>query len=79
MGVTLLPALATLNLPGTLGTRPLVDITCARLVGLYSRDGRVLSPVAQSFRKSFAAGIRTRACAFGLTIYAPEGKGPDLR
>jgi DNA-binding transcriptional LysR family regulator len=73
MGVTLLPALATLNLPDSIGTRPLADINCARLVGFYSREGRVQSPVAQSFRKSFAAGIRTRAHALGLTLAAPKG------
>ena len=49
VGVTLLPALATSNLPEGLAARDIDFRGCAREVGLISRKGRTLSPVAAAF------------------------------
>lgn len=66
MGMTLLPALATVNLPASLTARPLRDPACTRTVGLYWREGKVPSPVAGLFRSEFATAARAQAGAFGL-------------
>lgn len=66
MGITLLPALATVNLPASLTALPLRDTSCHRTVGIYWRDGKVLSPVASLFRNDFSAAARTLAWSFGL-------------
>lgn len=66
MGVTLLPALATVNLPGSLAAYPLRDPACMRTVGLHWRDGKVHSPVAQVFLRDFAAAARVEAKNLGL-------------
>lgn len=49
-GVTLLPALATLNLPAGLVAVDLADASTGRVVGLIERNGTVRSPVAVAFR-----------------------------
>ena len=67
MGVTLLPALATVTLPAPLTARPLQDPASFRTVGIYWRAGKVPSPVASRFRQDFATAARTRARSFGLT------------
>lgn len=67
MGVTLLPALATANLPPDLIARPLRDAGCVRTVSLIWRDGKAPGPVAQAFRSDFTAAARARAAEFGLT------------
>lgn len=58
MGVTLLPALATVNLPAALCARPLADAACMRTVGLIWRSGRVNSPLVAAFRAHFAGAAR---------------------
>jgi len=66
MGITLLPTLATVNLPSPLTTRPLRDTACYRTVSIHWREGKVLSPVANIFRRDFCATARMQARAFGL-------------
>ncbi|MBS0564443.1 MAG: LysR family transcriptional regulator [Proteobacteria bacterium] len=68
MGVTLLPALATMNLPGTLSARQIADPACRRQVGLYQRGGRIMSPLGRAFRAHFGAFARGRAQALGLAV-----------
>lgn len=66
MGVTLLPALATVNLPPTLAARALCDPACLRTVGLHWRLGRVPSPVAQRFMQDFVQAAQAQAERLGL-------------
>lgn len=66
MGVTLLPSLATVNLPATLAARPLRDPVCMRTLGLHWRLGRTPSPVAQRFMAEFASDAREKAGSLGL-------------
>ena len=66
MGMTLLPALATVNLPAMLTTRRLRDPVCHRTVGLCWREGKVPSPVTSLFRAEFAAAARAEAALIGL-------------
>ena len=66
MGVTLLPALATVTLPPTLTARALDDPACLRTVGLHWRMGKVPSPVTLLFLRDFAAAARQRAVSLGL-------------
>lgn len=68
MGVTLLPALATANLPASLCARPLADPACTRTVGLFQRTGKVHSPVVAAFRSQFAQAARRQAAALGLAL-----------
>lgn len=67
MGVTLLPALATVNLPGTLLAMQIDDPACRRSVGIYRRAGHIESPLVQAFAKQFGAMSREMANGFGLT------------
>ncbi len=66
MGVTLLPALATVNLPASLSARPLQDPACLRTVGIHWREGKVLSPVTSQFRTEFATAARAHSGQIGL-------------
>lgn len=66
MGITLLPALATVNLPAVLTARPLRDPACIRTVGIHWRLGKVPSPVAGLFRAEFARSARAEAGQIGL-------------
>jgi DNA-binding transcriptional LysR family regulator len=66
MGITLLPALATVNLPASLTTCPLRDAACFRTVGIHWREGKVLSPVSSLFRTDFATAARGHAKLIGL-------------
>lgn len=66
MGVTLLPSLATVNLPAALSARPLRDPVCMRTVGLHWRLGRTPTPVAQRFISEFTSSARERARSLGL-------------
>jgi len=66
MGITLLPALATVNLPEQLTACPLRDPECTRTVGIHWRDGKVPSPVARLFRSEFARAARAEAGLLGL-------------
>jgi DNA-binding transcriptional LysR family regulator len=68
MGVTLLPALATVNLPAVLTARDLRDPACMRTVGIYARAGRSLSPVAQVFFDEFVVGAHQEIRDFGLAL-----------
>mgnify|MGYP003575650015 CR=1 FL=1 len=68
IGVTLLPALATVNLPDSLRALPLADPAALRIVGLISRHGKVASPVAMAFREDFAAAVRQQAKHLGLSL-----------
>lgn len=66
MGITLLPALATVNLPASLTAWSLRDPACLRTVGIYWRDGKVPSPVTHLFRKDFTVAARDHAKLIGL-------------
>lgn len=66
MGVTLLPALATVNLPASLSARGLRDPACMRTVSVHWRMGRVPSPVAQRFLREFVSTARANVRTLGL-------------
>lgn len=66
IGITLLPALATANLPAALTARSMQDPACLRTVGILWRQGKVPSPVADLFRTSFATAARAQAELIGL-------------
>lgn len=66
MGVTLLPALATVNLPATLPAYSLRDPACLRTVSLYWREGKIPSPVTQVFLREFVSAAQSQAQALGL-------------
>lgn len=66
MGITLLPALATVNLPATVCVRPLADPDCLRTVGLFQRAGKVQNPIVSAFRAEFAMAARQQITALGL-------------
>jgi DNA-binding transcriptional LysR family regulator len=66
MGVTLMPALATVNLPPNLTVRSLRDPACMRTVSLHWRLGRVPSPIAQRFLQDFTSAAQEMTKSFGL-------------
>ncbi len=66
LGVTLLPALATVALPEDLAVRPLADPACLRTVSLYWRLGKVPGPMPALFRREFAAAAQHEAQRLGL-------------
>lgn len=66
MGVTLLPALATVNLPAALSARSLKDPACLRTVCLHWRIGKALSPVTQMFAREFVSAAQAHAMSLGL-------------
>ncbi|MDX5351302.1 MAG: LysR family transcriptional regulator [Paracoccaceae bacterium] len=66
MGITLLPALATVNLPASLTARALRDPACLRTVGIHWREGKVPSPVTSLFQAEFATAARAQARLIGL-------------
>jgi len=66
MGITLLPALATVNLPATLTARPLKDPACVRTVCLHWRAGTVLSPITRQFVRDFSSAAQIYARKLGL-------------
>ncbi|HEX6119783.1 MAG TPA: LysR substrate-binding domain-containing protein, partial [Dongiaceae bacterium] len=68
MGVTLLPALATASMPGTLRALAMADPAAVRTVGLISRQGRDASPLAAAFQDALVAAVRRRANDLGLTL-----------
>jgi DNA-binding transcriptional LysR family regulator len=68
VGVTLLPALATVNLPDSLCALPLADPAALRIVGLISRQGKIASPVTMAFREDLAAAVRRQARHLGLSL-----------
>ena len=69
MGVTLLPALATVKLPAALSARALKDPARMRTVGLCWRLGRTPSPVAQRFIPEFTSSARKKAHGLGLDAH----------
>ena len=66
IGVTILPALATVNLPATLVSRPIEDPTCLRTVGLITRDGKLQGPLVKAFAQLFAPMARQQIAELGL-------------
>ena len=66
MGVTLLPSLATVNLPSALTVRALKDPACMRTVSLHWRTGKVPSPVTQVFLREFVIVAKVQAKQLGL-------------
>lgn len=70
-GITLLPVLATANLPSPLRAVPLADRDAVRTVGLMSRQGRIASPVTAVFRDILRGAVRQRAKALGLSLPKP--------
>jgi len=68
VGVTLMPALSTVNLPPNLTVRSLQDPACMRTVSLYWRLGRVPSPIAQRFLQDFALAAQRMTTNLGLEM-----------
>lgn len=66
MGVTLLPSLATVNLPAALTARALKDPACMRTVSLHWRTGKVPSPVTRLFLREFVIAAQGQAKQLGL-------------
>lgn len=58
MGVTLLPDLATINLPPDVTCLSLADSSCCRTVGVIQRPDKVISPLSKSFQRTFAHSLR---------------------
>lgn len=58
MGVTLLPNLATINLPPEVTCRSLADASCCRTVGIIQRPDKVVSPLAKAFQTIFTSSVR---------------------
>ena len=58
MGVTLLPHLATLNLPAGVCALPLADPSCCRTVGVVQRKDKVISPLAKAFQAAVLQSVR---------------------
>ncbi len=58
MGVTLLPNLATINLPPEVACLSLADTSCCRTVGIIQRPDKVVSPLAKAFQATFARSVR---------------------
>jgi DNA-binding transcriptional LysR family regulator len=67
-GVTLLPALATANLPSSLRAVPVADHAAIRTVGFVSRQGRIGSPIAQAFKVALVGAVRREAKRLGLAL-----------
>ncbi len=61
MGVTLLPTLATTNLPSDVVCLSLADALCCRTVGIIQRPDKVVSPLAKAFQATFAHSLREQA------------------
>ncbi len=74
MGVTLLPALATTNLPAGITARDIDFRGSERVVGLIMRKGQSLSPVAQAFAGHLEGAIAGLAHRLNLTAIA-DGAG----
>ncbi len=66
MGVTLLPELATANLPPRLTTRVIDDPGCRRVVGIWRRTGHIESPLTAAFATTFARIAHQQAKLHGL-------------
>ena len=66
IGVTFLPGLATVSLPGALVALPLADESCRRQVGILQRAGRVHSPLAGAFRQHLVQSIGPLTQRFSL-------------
>lgn len=66
MGITLLPALATTNLPGGLTARDIDFRGATRVVGLIKRKGPTLSPVATAFCHHIKTAIPSSAAHLNL-------------
>lgn len=65
-GVTLLPGLATLQLPRGLVAVAFAAESASRQVKLIGREGRVLSPLAQAFRQGLGKVMQARSTELGL-------------
>ena len=57
MGVTLLPRLATINLPPDVTSRALADASCCRTVGAILRTDKVISPLTRAFQAVIAMSV----------------------
>lgn len=58
MGVTLLPNLATINLPADVACLTLADASCSRTVGVIQRPDKVVSSLARAFQETFARSVQ---------------------
>jgi DNA-binding transcriptional LysR family regulator len=67
-GVTLLPALATANLPSSLRGVAIADRAAIRTVGFLSRQGRIGSPLAEAFKAALVGVVRREAKRLGLAL-----------
>ena len=75
MGVTLLPNLATLNLPPEIKCLTLADTNCCRTVGVIQRHDKVISPLVKAFHNVF---IQTTARQANVELLqASPGRRPD--
>ncbi|MAO91115.1 MAG: LysR family transcriptional regulator [Rhodospirillaceae bacterium] len=63
VGITLLPALTTLNLPEGICALDLADTSAERIVGLLERKSGFLSPVSSSFKAFLRMNLKTLASA----------------
>lgn len=68
MGVTLLPALATINLPPEVTSRALADPGCCRTVGVIHRADKVIGPLARAFQTFFAQSVRRQGKAMDIGL-----------
>lgn len=68
LGVTLLPTLATINLPVGLQARDVDFRGAERVVGLISRDASHPSPVAAAFVRHFRQSLADSAPALGIEV-----------
>lgn len=74
-GVTLLPALATLDMGAGLAALPLADPAARRQVGFIARAGRLPGPLCVAFKERLAQAVGRDApfAAVGLIATAPTG------
>ncbi len=68
MGVTLLPALATKDLPPDIAARDIDFRGAERIVGLITRSGPALSPVAAAFSAHVKGAVPGLAKTLNLTV-----------
>lgn len=74
IGITILPGLATKNLPRTLVARAIADCSDVRRVSLLSRAGRAPNPLSQSFCRHLHAELPDHARRFDLLLAHAGGQ-----
>jgi DNA-binding transcriptional LysR family regulator len=74
LGVTLLPALATTDLPDGVVALDIIDIDAERVIGFIAKRGSSVSPVASAFRELMAETMPQFINDLGLSSPKP---GPE--